>query len=357
MHTGDSARLNQVFDRPVELFQRVYELAHDAARAAGGFVDHSYQIGGHSVRLRFAGLALVPRTVRALAHLATPPVSQPELTVCLWDSRSTGVNGVPLAWGSATPLFRGEVPPYNDGRFHAAHQSWAGVFSMLDNEQGRAVFWIEDASRLHFSMCGAPLRDILHWWLGHRGVYLVHGAGVGTSAGGVLLTGRGSSGKSSTALACVHSGLLYAGDDHVLVSAEPSPFLHSVYNTAQLDVGGALTFSDLIPSLPETPPTKDPKAQLFLYEHLPSRIAPGFPLRAILLPRVTGSHDTSVRKASPREALLALAPATIYALPEAGQNLLHNLAALIRQLPSYVLSLGTDLAQIPPLVSSLLSAA
>jgi hypothetical protein len=51
---------------------------------------------------------------------------------------------------------------------------------------------------------------------------------------------------------------------------------------------------------------------------------------------------------------MALAPATIYALPQAGQPAMQLLARLVREVPNYKLELGTDLAEIPQVIQQLL---
>jgi len=349
------ARGPQRSTEPLAYFEAVYEAAHKAAHVVGGFVDHFLEIAHHSIQLRFVGPALVPHTLRALAHVRTEPTASPELTVHIWDSASTGTMMPPLTWNAANQLYRGEVRGYNNERFLTTYNAWADTLSMVDGKLNRAVFWLADAKHVHFSTSWYPLRNILYWWMQGRGVQLVHGAGVGTREAGVLLAGRGSSGKSTAALACINSGLLYAGDDLVLASPKPRPFLYSLYNTALLDVGGRYSFSDVIPGIENPQPLHEAKSRIFLYEHFPERVATGFPLRAIVVPEATGGMDTKLRRASAAQTLMALAPATIYMLPQAGEEALRRMTRLVGSLPNYVLELGTDLCQIPRVISSLLS--
>ena len=337
-------------------FESMRRAAREGARRVGGFIDYYLYVAKRALRLRFAGSSLVPHTLPALAHLLTEPTLNPDLTVYLCDSASTGAAMPMPTWDVTDQTVRGGVPgSYNEGRLHTSYRQWAHVLSMLDAELREAVFWTAGARQLHFSMRGAPLRDILHWWLEGHGGQMVHGAAVGTPEGGVMLTGIGSSGKSTTALVCLGAGLLYAGDDHVAVDSELVPFVHSLYNSAQLDVGSRYAFSELLPWIGEEPEaTNDVKIALFVHERWPDRIVRGFPLEAIVLPRVTGGQDSSLRGASAGEILVALAPATIMALPGTGQDALRQMADLVRRIPTYVLELGTDLGQIPRLVLGLI---
>ena len=60
-------------------------------------------------------------------------------------------------------------------------------------------------------------------------------AAVGQAAGGVLLVGAGGSGKSTCALSCLTSDLLYAGDDYVAVELRPEPRVLSLFCSGKLE--------------------------------------------------------------------------------------------------------------------------
>jgi len=96
-----------------------------------------------------------------------------------------------------------------------------------------------------------------------------------------LLTGVGSSGKSTTAMICLDAGLFYAGDDQVAVNSEAIPFLHSLYSSARLDGYGGYTFSELVRGIEDPEPSGDVNPAAFVQRHWPDRIVRGFSLRAI----------------------------------------------------------------------------
>jgi hypothetical protein len=80
----------------------------------------------------------------------------------------------------------------------------------------------------------------------------------------------------------------------------------------------------------------------------------GFPIRAVLVPRVAGVHDTRIVPASANAALAALAPSTIFQLHPPQRDALARMATLVRQVPCYSIELGTDLPQIPRAIAELL---
>ena len=234
--------------------------------------------------------ALAPVLTRAFEHLRAASDPAPGLTIYAWDSASTGVEMLPPPRAFETYIARGEIPGLNGGGIRAAYQLDASALSMLDEETGRAIYWTRDAAALPYYEASAPLRTILHWWLGQQGRQLVHAGAVGLPDGGALLLGKGGSGKSTTALACLASDLMYASDDYCAVGADPSPTVFSIYATAKKNRADrvSIRFLELLENAPDKrddfAETSHGKTVYFLYKEFPRKIINRFPLRAILIP-------------------------------------------------------------------------
>jgi hypothetical protein len=321
-----------------------------AAQAADLVVEQSIRIGDAPVRLRFAGLALTEQLSHAFDHLIDEEPSEPELTIDVWDSDRSAPPPLPsLAPGSprGTTVYTAE-----EGR-HFASRPALGQLSAYERSTSRAWFWCKSATELPFWEPAAPFRQIFHWWLPGRGGLLVHGAAVGQPAGGVLLVGAGGSGKSTCALSCLTSDLLYAGDDYVAVQLQPEPRVLSLYCSGKL----APDHSRLLPHLPFPTFTGDgaleEKSVFYVAERFPERMCRGFPLRAIVAPRVQGDEPQVSRRA-PAQVLAALAPSTLLQLVPARQEALSAMAALLGSIPAFGLEVGGPTEQIPPALERLL---
>ena len=92
------------------------------------------------------------------------------------------------------------------------------------------------------------------------------------------------------------------------------------------------------------------KALYFIDEHFPRKMISSFPLKAILIPRITHQQDTFLESASAIAALSALAPSTILQLPGAANNDLAAISKIVKQADCYYLNVGTNIANVSAVI-------
>jgi hypothetical protein len=310
-------------------------------------------LGGRRVRLRFAS-SRTRHLLESFAHLVTDEQESADLTICVWDSP----RGASLTLPASDPQApRGTRMVWADDQLRACYQPGQDTLSVLSADGTAAWFWCADARELPYWEHAAPLRLILSWWLAAQGANLVHGAAVGRAEGGALIVGRGGSGKSTTALLSLLGGLVYASDDYVVVEREyrgHGPYIHSAFGSGKLDNAQCLRFPQLAPAIVNPDRVGDEKAVFLVNRFAPEQMATSMPLRAILVPRISGLPDTRVVPGSAMAALAALAPSTIFQLPGEPGAELSAMAKLVRDVPVFVLQLGTDFAQIPRRIDELM---
>ena len=337
----------------------------DAARDRG-IVHRYFHIGGRAVKFQFCGDRWANELTASLAHLRLPPGSNPAdgLTVSVWDGSTPPRNHLLRAylytltnWWFDYTGPRGELLDVHAENIAAHYHPETGTLSVVDNDRRMAFSWKRDASPLPYYEQCAPFRGLLHGYVRETGAQFVHGAAVGIPAGGVLLVGKGGSGKSTSALACLSSALRYAGDDYCVVAEDGSGgyTVHSLYCTAKVV---ALTDLERFPGLSRhvVNPLREPgeKVAISLYEDRAEKLIDRFPLRAVLTPVITGAPDTTVVACSSSEALMAIAPSSLSQLPFSGRKDLRFLGNMVRRVPCYRLLLGRDIRQVPATIMSLL---
>ena len=347
----------------VDLFE---EYAEQSA-AELGLEEKAFSIGGFGVRLRFAGQRWSGILTKALDHLQAKWHAEPvrrQLTISILDGSLPQRNPLLRLYLKTLVDFwpdytgpRGELVNLHGGSVMAFYQPGPDVLSIVDLEADLGFFWKRDLSPLPYYEAGSPMRALLHAWMREQGVQFVHGGAVGTKSGGVLLAGKGGSGKSTSVLACLDSGLKYASDDYCAIACSDSDRwqVYSLYNTAKLKSDSDLApFGCLAAHVwnPERGP--DDKITIFLNQSFPQKLISQFPLKAVLLPVITGQTDTWIEPSSQGAALMALGPSSLAQLPASGPSDLNSIARLVSSTPCFRLNVGTDLTQIPDAIGELL---
>jgi hypothetical protein len=329
-----------------------------AARAAG-VTERRLELAGRAVSIRFAGSAAADALAAAFSHLDAAPGDEAALTLRVWDSATAAVGRPSLAprrqpRGEREHTGAGPSYFYEDASFRALHQPAIDALSVLNADADSGWFWVPDAGGLPYWEYTAPFRHLLNWWLGSRGHRYVHGAAVGMASGGVLLVGPGGSGKSTTALSVLAEGRLrFAGDDYVAVGRDGEPFIHSLYSSAKVHRADVQRLPHLAPALEREEPTQA-KVVVDVAKLFPDRCIAGFPLRAVVVPRITDRRAARVVPGTHAAALRALAPSTIFQLHPPEPDALARMADLIRTVPTFSLELGTAAQTIPPALVDLL---
>lgn len=337
----------------VSFFESVLDSYRCAARSAGE-VEHLLGLAGTTIRLRFAGDRLMPQVVPALAHLTIDEPRGPELTLCLWDSASTGVAMPPAPCDRSCFTDRGDIWGFTSRRVRTAFHWYDFSVNVLDLDRATGAYWVEGLGSLPYWSQASPLRTLLHWWMEVNGAQLVHAAAVASGDGAVLLPGKGGSGKSTTALACLGAGFGYLGDDYVVVSQDPEPAVHCLYATAKVDGGDLDRFPGIRSLVVNRERLATEKAVVRLHPEAADRLRPFAPLRAILRPRIVEREISTLADADPEELLHAARFTTLSQLPCAGRRTYEFLGTLCAAVPGRDLELGRDLDRVPEVVGGLL---
>ncbi len=340
---------------PLAFFDATRRAFLDAERAAGGATHRFVDVAGQTVRLSFAGPALISRLLPALSHAEAPQIATPALTVCAWDGASTGVALPRLSWEGASLSRRGEVQGFNDRRIRIAFDRASDLLSCFDADRRLALFCTPSADSVPMHETATPLTAILSWWLRSRGLEFVHAGAVSWAGRAALLTGDSGAGKTTSALACLASSLGYLGDDTCAVEAGRAPRVFGLYNTAKLTPDCVERLPHLREAVSNPGRLDREKAVVFLGEGQRARLERSCPVEAIVLPRVTARVTPVLRPASPSAAARALGLGSALRFAGVDEDGLRNLVRLCHTVPCYELQLGSDLARVPELIRRLLA--
>ena len=287
--------------------------------------------------------ALATRIRRPFAHLQDAALigDRVELEIDLWDERETNVahpsdssqadlhavesgghmgrGGVGRQRGVAALARRREAArPVS--RADVCSASWARG-NHLVGPQGRTGDRLASV-RVHLGPQeqSKPLPLLLGIWYYDCDIHVVHAGLVAWRGQGVLVGGGSGAGKSTTTLACLQTGFEFLGDDQCgLQALEGGSFVgHSLYGGARVAPSHTEHFPQLRAAAGPRLLSGDDKLLLFPAEVLPTQLARDRHNPRIVLPRVVAAEQSRVRRASKGEALLRLAPTSLFTAFGAG---------------------------------------
>lgn len=319
-----------------------------------GQISFTVRVARTTIRLIFAGDKLIPDLLPAISHLICEDEGVEDVVFNIWDSASTDVEMVKSPVHRTYLTRRGDIWGFGSDRYKTAFHWGDYSVNLFDRERKVGIYWVQEAGHLPYWLKGSPMRTLFHWWMELSGCQLLHAAAVGNEEGAVLITGSSGVGKSSTALACLASGLKYIADDYMIVSLDNGPVAHSLYSTAKLNADQVERFPTLKRHITNWETMEEEKATLYLYPELKDQIVESLPLKAIVTPQFADSTATEIGPISSDVLIGAAALTTMSQLPGVREENYQRIVRLVEALPGFALRLGRDRQGVAKTVTELL---
>jgi len=314
-----------------------------------------YKIAVDVVEHRVFGLALSEFMFPAIAHLRIRREETADFQVYSVDGSACNVNLPKPFWSWDELDAQGYIQGIDSKEVTAQYDAYTSTFRILHRRRKQAIHWVLDMSKVPYWERSFPLRSLINWWYRHSAFQPLHAASVACEGKAVLLTAKGGSGKSTTALQCLISGMQYLGDDFVLVDAE-NKNVHSLYNVVKLTSDDLRRFPVLKPESAFVGSEEDQdKIQVFLNVKYGPQLLPSAPLKCILVPRIVESPTSFLSEISFEEVMMAITTSTVYLLKGAASDTLRKITQLVKSLPAHYLNLGVDYNSSPSLIRKLLT--
>ncbi len=321
-------------------------------REVGVSDAQSYRLGETSFEVSYHGFQRQDNFTKAISHLVSENLNN-EFRIYVSDLVNGGLRLPKPQWEWNDLDQNGFIPTTNNKRYLARFMSWQNCFYLIDFKQKRAFFWVKNYLEMPEWERSFPFRDIFHCFFNSFDDFVVvHAAAVGNSSGGILMPGKGGSGKSTAALSCLNSELFYAGDDLVLVDFKRQ-IIYSLYNVAKLEVNQIALFPALLPLIYNADVLPQEKAQVFVNDFYPDKIICKMPFLGIVLPKYKGSENTTYKESNSAKALLALAPSSI-GLLKTDVSYLNKIARMLKGKKVFDLETGSKLNQISESIENII---
>lgn len=231
-------------------------------------------------------------------------------------------------------------------RYRLHFFSELNYWQIFDRETNRGLQFAVSHDGLPLWENGSPLRNFINWATIESGGGLVHAGTLGTDVGGVLIAGKGGSGKSGTVIGGLVNQLNSVGDDYVSTFCNGSVTAHRAFSTLKIDPSGAARVGLAQQALAGKTLNWQNKFLLRLEDANPNIKKAPLPIVAILVPRITHAASTTFSPISSKEAFIALAPSGVTQMHSARTEMIAHCAKIVRLLPAFEMQLGTNAAEI-----------
>jgi hypothetical protein len=227
-----------------------------------------------------------------------------------------------------------------------------GLLSAVHEELATAHVWFE--GEIPSWEESAPLRRVLHVLVAPRSIHFLHAGVLAKDGFGLLLPGKGGSGKSTTVAFASAAGWQTIGDDFIAFkdagSGSPElpvdPIVSCLYRTFRLGPSSP-AFELLGVAAPlASALNPDAKAVGHFDRLFPNSLVQDVRLTASVVPRVCPSQTESTFTAISRAvSLRALAPSSIF-LSGSRAGSLPSMRRLLDSIPAFSLSIGSDVSSM-----------
>lgn len=340
---------------PAAFYDLLHERIGEEMAKSPSRNDFSIRIAARAVKLVFARPETRAYFSTAFAHVEHDGGGDPALTVfCIAAGGKFMERALSLLPGRHSSGNERDVPFLVRDGITIAPGREGGTLSVLNVPEGKAAFLFADLAKLPYHEQGSPFRNIFQWWFDGKEGALLHSGAVSLNGKALLISGKGGSGKSTVALACLLDGMDYLGDDYVVVRGKKDIAVSSLYRSLKL-AGDALARFPALRESPANPAfSETEKAVVFLPGSAAGRVVCGSALQGIVIPEISGATDSSFSRISAAAGFRALAPSTIFQHVGKRNDIAAFAAGLTRALPCFKLHAGRGMAGIAGTVRALL---
>jgi hypothetical protein len=333
-------------------------LEHQFTEGLPSLTSRRIVVGSILVQFNFIGDYLVPVFFDVFRHIEILQMeginTHSQLIINLWDKESTGIGVDDPPWRSEVPHHLGLIKSFTTDQYFTLQQPGSGAIYMFDKTRSTAYYHVLRKRDIPFWESDFPLRMVFHWFFKDTPLQPVHSAAVGTENGGVLLIGKGGSGKSTTTLSCLNSPLKIAGDDYVLLDSE-NHVAYSLFSLSKLTQSSIDLLQEHSLNKVIRQPEIEGKFRLSLFDQFPESLIKSIPIKAILLPTLGDYTSTKIVPTSQAQAMIELAPTTLFQLPGLREHAFMKMARFVRQVPAFNLQLSSDIKNLPVIIESFIN--
>ena len=314
-------------------------------------------IADHNVRLISSYKPLVDILTPAIEHLSCYFSNEtPDCTISLIDlSQLEGGHLPTIPW---EPLLRRGHRGIHVGglymQFVDIKETDVRILSAYDTHKKQAYYIVSDTQKLPWYISGAPMHEILYWWVRSNNMHILHCGVVGDQHQGIALLGPKGAGKSTMVLSCLENGFHYISEDYCIVTNDEVPLAYNLYNSAKFTDYTLEKFPHIAQHV-NNKRSKNNKYLVYYKDLYPDKIVRKLPLSALISLNLNIEASPSLQKTDVDKAFLAMISSTTLQNPTYELSSTDFFQKLKKKLQAYELTYGRDTESTLELLSTLMT--
>ncbi|MBE6117519.1 MAG: hypothetical protein E7188_03095 [Erysipelotrichaceae bacterium] len=299
-------------------------------KLAGAELYHDIKVCGQRLRVHYASAAEWERSRFSFTGMIDESEGMPDAHLNYW--RDSLENYLPVY--SDRSIYRvvddtGELLIHPESRMKGVDHVNHRYYICRSNDRNTPLF-----GNSHDLL---PLLDL---WARENGMYIFHGAVVGTEGKGVIIAGKSHAGKSTLAIGCMMQGMDLVTDDQFMArKVDGVLYAMPVYRILGLNPD---SYERLKPDLPVMDKLVPYEEKIFL-DITGKKLPESLEVRAIVVPELAGAQYPDIRRCEKGTAIVRIVQSSVR--KHRGNDTQETVAGMSRMLstlPVYEISLSTD---------------
>ena len=301
-------------------------------KLAGGDLHYDLSVCGKRLRVHYASMEDMKRSGFSFTGMIDETEGMPDAHLSYW--RDSAQHYLPDSNTGGNDIYKAKD---ETGELTILPQHYV---KGTDHIQHRYYFCKTDGKDTPLFGNSHDLLTLLDTWARDNGMYIFHGAVVGTEGKGVIIAGRSHAGKSTLSVGCMLRGMdLVADDQFAAEKVDGTVYAMPVYRIIGLNPDSYERLKPAFPVVDHLEPWEEKIFMDITERKLPEHLG----VCAVIVPELAGAPEPEIHPCAKGPAIVRIVQSSVadYRGNDTPQTI-AGMSRMLSDLPVYEMKLSTD---------------
>lgn len=305
-----------------------------------------FALPGHDLSVNYAGRASADALCLAFKHRESPAALSGNAPLRWLIADASGIDGLPPLPDPPHPLHPLGSLHRNAGN-NVLIERRRGFVTAFDVAAMELITIVDGPESIDTDLAAKPLLRFLLSLMMQRNFVLCHAALLGGAGGGLLVTGKGGSGKSTISAAGLVGGTAFCSDDFVALERRGDALVgHCLYASIMLNAGHIDRFPALAARATRFRTDIFAKHMVPVADAFPGQVRQSLTIDAVAVPQIVAEAGSALVPGARADMLRAITPTSVFSSPWREGDRVRFLFDTVSRLEPLVYRSGSDFAGI-----------